>query len=57
VEYKVVLCGVYGCFRWSIRLCMWSIRLFYVEHKVVLRGVYGCFRWSIRLCRWSIRLF
>ena len=42
---------------WSIRLCMWSIRLFYVEHKVVFRGVYGCFRWSIRLCRWSIRLF
>jgi hypothetical protein len=28
VEDKVVLGGVYGCFRWSIRLCRWSMRLF-----------------------------
>ena len=50
MEYKVVLGGLFGCFKLSIKM-------FYVEHKVVLRGVYGCFRWSIRLCRWSIRLF
>ena len=28
VEHKVVLRGVYGCFRRSIRLCRWSLRLF-----------------------------